>query len=73
MDKTIHHDEYKIFIKRLKKARTEAGLTQVEVAKKLNSTQAYISKVEKGQLRVDVLELKKLARIYGKSTSYFLK
>lgn len=73
MDKTIHHDEYKVFIKRLKKARKESGLTQVEVAKKLDSTQAYISKVERGQLRVDVLELKKFAKIYGKSTGYFLK
>lgn len=34
---------------------------------------AYISKVESGQLRVDVLELKKFAKIYGKDTNYFLK
>jgi len=73
MDKTIHHDEYKVFIKQLKKARKEAGLTQIQVAKKLGSTQAYISKVEKSQLRVDVLELKRLAKIYGKAIGYFLK
>jgi transcriptional regulator with XRE-family HTH domain len=73
MDKTIHHDEYKVFISRLKKARAESGFTQVEVAKKLKCTQAYISKVESGQLRVDVLELKKFARAYSKPISYFLK
>lgn len=73
MDKTIHHGDYKIFIERLKKAREDSGLTQVQVAKKLGSTQAYVSKVESRQLRVDVLELKRFAKIYGKNVNYFLK
>lgn len=73
MKKTITDDDYKSFIKRLKKARLEAGLTQVQSAKKLDVTQAYISKVEKGQLRVDVTQLKQFAKVYGKDTSYFLR
>ena len=73
MKKTITDDDYKVFIKRLKKARVEADLTQVQAAKKLGATQAYISKVEKGQLRVDVTQLKQFAKVYGKDTSYFLK
>lgn len=73
MKKTIYEDDYKVFIKRLKKAREEAGFTQVQAAKKLGSTQAYISKVESGQLRVDVAQLKKFAAMYGKSINYFLK
>lgn len=73
MDKTIHLDDYRVFLKRLRKAREEAGLTQVEVAAKLNSSQAYISKIEKGQIRVDVLGLKRFAKMYGKSINYFLK
>jgi len=73
MKKTIYDDDYKVFIKRLKKAREEAGFTQVQAAKKLGSTQAYISKVESGQLRVDVSQLKKFATMYEKSISYFLK
>ena len=73
MKKTIYENEYETFVNRLKKARKDAGLTQVQVAKKLACTQAYISKVESGQLRVDVLELKKFAKIYGKDASYFLK
>lgn len=73
MDKTIYEGEYKTFIKRLKKAREESGLTQVQVAKKFGCTQAYISKVESGQLRVDVLELKKFSKIYGKDANYFVK
>ncbi len=73
MKKTIFDDDYKVFVERLKKARDEAGLTQVQVAKKLGATQAYISKVEDGQLRVDVTQVKKFAKIYGKSIHYFLK
>jgi transcriptional regulator with XRE-family HTH domain len=73
MKKTIYEDEYRVFVKRLKKAREEAGLTQVQVAKKLGSSQAYISKVESAQLRVDVIELKRFAKIYSKNISYFLR
>lgn len=73
MKKTIHEADYRVFTKLLKKARLEAGLTQMQVAQKFDSTQAYISKVESGQLRVDVLELKRFAKIYGKGISYFLK
>ena len=73
MKKTITDDDHKVFIKRLKKAREDSGLTQVQAAKKLGATQAYLSKVESGQLRVDVTQLKTFAKIYGKSVSYFLK
>jgi transcriptional regulator with XRE-family HTH domain len=61
---SIHSKEYKELIKRLVKARKEAGLTQKEVAKKLKQHQSYISKIETCQRRVDVLELKKLAKTY---------
>ena len=73
MKKTIYDDDYKVFIRQLKKARENAELTQVQVAKMLGSTQAYISKVESGQLRVDVTQLKKFASIYKKNINFFLK
>jgi transcriptional regulator with XRE-family HTH domain len=73
MKKTIYDNDYKIFVRRLKKAREDTGLTQVQVAKKLGSTQAYISKVESGQLRVDVAQLKEFAKIYRKDIQYFVK
>lgn len=72
MEKSIHTKEYRLFIERLRKARLEAGLTQVEVAKKLGRPQSHVSNVESGQQRVDVVELKRFARLYGKNISYFL-
>lgn len=73
MTKSIHTKEYAYFVERLCKAREEAGLTQVEVAKKLKRPQSHISNVESGQQRVDVVELQIFAKIYSKDIKYFLK
>lgn len=72
MDKSIHSKEYKVVLERMRKARLEAGLTQVQVAKKLGHHQSYVSKIESGERRVDVVELNKFAKLYGKSVNYFL-
>lgn len=72
MKKSIHTSERAVFVKRLKKARLEAGLTQGEVAKKLGCSQSWVSKVELGELRVEAIWLNRLAKLYGKSMSYFL-
>lgn len=71
MNKTTYHREYKNFIEKLKQARLEAGLSQEDVAKKINKPQPYISKIERGERRIDIIELKILAKIYKKNMSYF--
>ncbi len=73
MSKSIHSNEYKKVIERLKKARFESGLKQEEVAIKLKKPQSYISKIEGGERRIDIAELKEIANIYGKPISYFIK
>jgi len=40
----------------LRKVRREAGLTQVQLAEKLGKGQSYVSKVERGEQYLDVLE-----------------
>ncbi len=72
MVKSIHAKEYAYFVERLRKARQEAGLTQVQVARKIGRPQSHISNVESGQQRIDVVELKRFAKIYGKDIKYFL-
>ncbi len=72
MDKSIHSKEYSVVLTRLKKARLEAGLTQVQVADKLGHHQSYVSKIESGERRIDVVELNKFAKLYSKSVNYFL-
>jgi transcriptional regulator with XRE-family HTH domain len=73
MAKTIYSKEHRILIERLKKARKEAGLNQVEVAKLLGVSQSYVSKIESGQRRIDIVQLKAFARIYRKKIDYFIK
>ena len=70
---TIRTKEYSDFVGKLRKARLEAGLRQIDVAKKLRRTQSYVSRVEVGEQRLDILELKKFADLYKKSLDYFIK
>ena len=73
MPRTVNNDEHMEIVKRLKEARLKAGLDQVDVAKKLGRTQSYVSKIESGQRRFDVLQLKEFARIYKKPLDFFIK
>ncbi|MEI6587352.1 MAG: helix-turn-helix transcriptional regulator [Candidatus Moraniibacteriota bacterium] len=57
----------------MKKARLESGLRQIDVAKKMKRPQSYVSRVESGEYRLDILEVKKFTGLYKKSIDYFLK
>lgn len=72
MRKTIYSDEHKFLVRQLKKARIEAGLDQNQAAELFGKTQSYISKIEAGQRRIDIVQLKKFARAYKKSIDYFI-
>ncbi len=73
MSKTIFTKDHKHTVEQLKRARLEAGLDQEVAAKLINRTQSYISKIESGQRRIDVVQLKQFAKAYGKDLSYFIK
>jgi len=66
-----HSNAYASLAHRLKEARLEAGITQVEAARRLHKPQSFISKCESGERRLDVLELKAFAAMYGKSLAFF--
>ena len=63
---------YQKLTAKLRSARQEAGLTQVEAGKLLKKPQAYISKIERGERGVDAVELVEFAKVYGKSLDYFI-
>ncbi len=67
---TVHSPRYSQFLKKLRAARLEAGLTQQEVARALRRPQSFMSKCESGERRVDVVELERFARLYGKKLVY---
>jgi len=68
----VHDPRYKFLLKRLREARVAAGLTQVDVAKALGKTQAWVSKCELGERRIDPLDLQSFAALYRLPFSYFL-
>lgn len=73
MNKNIYTADHKYLVKKLKEAREENGLEQKQAAKLLGKTQSYVSKIESGQRRVDVIQLKKFAKIYNKPMNFFIK
>ena len=64
---------YRDFLAKLKSARKEAGLTQIEVANALGRTQAGISKIEQGEASLSVEDLFEFARLYKKPLAYFFE
>ncbi len=73
MTKSIYTKEYRELLQKLKKARQSSGLSQVEVAKKLEKPQSFVSKIESGERRVDIVELKQISKIYKKDLKFFVK
>jgi transcriptional regulator with XRE-family HTH domain len=63
--KTTYEQKYENFKKMLKQERKAAGLTQAELAKKLQRPQSYVSKYERGERRLDVIEYLDIAQKIG--------
>ncbi len=72
MEKSIHSARYAIFLKVLREMRERAGLTQVQLARNIGETQAFVSKCERGERRVDVIELRTFCRAFGISLRQFV-
>ena len=66
MSTSVYNDDYKKLIERLKQARLDAGLSQQVVADELNKPQSYVSKVESGDRRLNIIEVKEFAKLYKK-------
>ena len=47
------------------KARRSAGLTQIDLAKRLKKPQSFIAKYEGGERRIDVIEFLAITRAIG--------
>ena len=67
MGANIYTPEHRRLTALLRSMRENAGLTQVELAARLKRSQAFVSKYENGQRRLDLVELRKLAIVLGTS------
>ena len=73
MKKALYEQSYAAFTELLKEERRKAGLTQAMLAKKLRRPQSYVSKYERGDRRLDVIEFLEIARAIKFDPSKFLQ
>lgn len=73
MPKSRHTVRYQRLLQALRAARQEAGLTQVQAARHFHTHHSFVSKVESGERRLDVVELADFCKLYGVRLSAFLK
>jgi len=67
---TSKHDRFR---QMLIEARKSAGLTQMDLAERLNRPQSFVSKFERGERRLDVIEFLEVAHALGIDPIVFLK
>ena len=67
MSKTIYVHAYRNLIARLREQRIRAGLMQSDVGKRLGVARSLIGKIERCEVRLDVVGLVRMARVYRTS------
>lgn len=72
MPNPLHRWQYETFREMLVVARKAAGLTQVEVAQRLDKPQSFVSKYEHGERRLDFTEFVEIADILSIDISHFI-
>jgi transcriptional regulator with XRE-family HTH domain len=62
---SVFSDDYNRFREMLVQSRKDAGMTQVHVAESLSKPQSFVSKYERGERRLDVVEFIAVAKVLG--------
>ncbi|MGH7259848.1 MAG: helix-turn-helix domain-containing protein [Nitrospiraceae bacterium] len=73
MAKSVFTGDYENFRLLLIEARNSAGLTQIDLARKLGRPQSFVSKYERGERRLDVIEFIDVAHALGIDPAKFLQ
>lgn len=72
MPSSVFTQRHQEFIRFLVEARKATGVTQVELAGRLGRHQSFVSKFERGERRVDVVEFCQIAEALGHHPSTLL-
>jgi len=72
MTKSAFSAKYDYFRELLLAARKSAGLTQIDLGKQLSRPQSFVSKFERGERRLDVVEFLEIASVLGVDRNEFL-
>ncbi len=71
--KTLHSPRNLELRQRLRAAREGYGLTQQDLAQKLDKPQSFVSKYETGERRLDVIEFAEVCTALGMDAANFLR
>ena len=71
--KTIHRPDYARLTALLRDHRARAGLSQLDMSAALGRSQSYISDIECGKRRIDLLQLADICDVLGMSLSRFVR
>lgn len=72
MEKSTFTREYAALRSLLREQREAKGVTQVVLAERLGETQSYVSKVERGERRLDLVQLRCFCKAIGISLGDFV-
>ena len=73
MGKSLFSADYAVFLRLLREARVDSGLTQEELAARLGQTQSFVSKCERGERRLDIVEVRAFCEAINISFSSFVR
>ena len=73
MQKSTFSDEYAVFLRLLREARTASGVTQEELAERIGNTQSFVSKCERGERRLDIVEVRAFCQAIGVPFAKFVR
>jgi transcriptional regulator with XRE-family HTH domain len=60
MEKSIFTREYAVLLQTLRQLRRGERVTQVELARRLGQSQSFVSKCERGETRLDLVQLRRI-------------
>lgn len=69
----MHDPRYEVFRSLLVELRERGELTQVDVATRLGKPQSYVSKYERGERRLDVVEMLDIAGALEVNPTHILR
>jgi transcriptional regulator with XRE-family HTH domain len=72
MEKSVFTREYTALLRLLKETRIAADLTQTQLAERLGQSQSFVSKCERGERRLDVIQLRMICHILGSTLPEFV-
>jgi transcriptional regulator with XRE-family HTH domain len=73
MRRSIGTAEHRRLVDSLRQVRLDADLTQVDLAKRLREPQAFVSRYETGERRLDLLEIREICKAVGISLREFVR